>query len=272
MQQVLAASDERSSAAFSYLNKNLKGLVTQLSGQSEYFQARHPIIATLIVDDIAVRTDLLEAYKRILPVLAHDIGRNPDFGNRVFRLYRRLINHLAIYRRFAEKIEFARSIYESMKHFVSGDCHFWLQYGSLELEYGELSYASNYIAQAESISPTDNFVLTAKGHLRYREAREADSYHTAERLLEEARELIIDQIGRRPEYTPHPFHIFGSQELAFARQWIQYKDDEEYKNMLKNAFDVVNSGLKIHYRSRDLKQLSDDLKRALLMLRVPVEA
>ena len=60
--------------------------------------------------------------------------------------------------------------------------------------------------------------------------------------------------------------------MAFARQWIQYKDDEEYKNMLKNAFDVVNSGLKIHYRSRDLKQLSDDLKRALLMLRVPVEA
>jgi len=269
IQQILAASDERSSATFSYLNKNLRGLITQFSGHSDYFEARHPIIATLIVDDIAVRPDLLEAYEQLLPVLAHDIGRNTDFGNRIFRLYRRLINHLAIYKRFAQKIEFARSIYESVKHYVSGDCHFWLQYGSLELEYGELSYASNYLAQAESIEPTDDFVLTAKGHLRYRQAREAESYQTAERLLEEARDLITNQIATRPEYSPHSFHIFGSQELAFARQWIKDRDDEEYKNTLMNALAVVKDGLKIHYRSIDLKQLRDDLQRELLLLAVP---
>ena len=270
LQQILAASDDRSSAALSYLEKNLKGLIIQFSGHRDYIiETRHPSIATFIVDDIATRIHLMEAYQRLLPVFAHDISRKVGYGNKIYRLYRRLINHLAIYRRFAEKIEFARSIYESVKHFVSEDCHFWLQYGSLELEYGELSDAANYLAQAESIDPTDDFVLTAKGHLRYRQAKEAESYQTAERFLEEAKEVITDQIWRRPEYSPHPFHIFGSQELAFAHKWIYENDQEEYKNILKNALVVVEVGLKIHYRNNDLKRLEDDLKRELMMLAVP---
>jgi hypothetical protein len=268
MQQILACSDYESTTVYEYMVKNLKGIVQQSERKDDYRETRHPILAELAVNEMAERVDLKDAYIRLLPVLAHDTSSTPQLGNRIFRLYTRLINHFEIYRRFLENIDYGRAIYESVKIFVNNDYHFWLQYGSLELEFGELRYAANYISQAEGLKPNDNFILTAKGHLRYRQAKEADNYTIAERLREEGRELILDQINRRPDYSPHPFHIFGSQELAYANKWVRDRDVEEYRDIVKNAYYIVRSGLKIHYRNTDLKQLQSDLKKELLLLRV----
>jgi len=269
IRQVLAASTDRPPAVLGYIQRNLRGLIVSESERDDVWETRHPVIAELIVEQLADRSDLRQAYIRLLPVLAHDMPRSPKYGNRIFRLYRRLINHYEIYRRFSNEIGHARSIYESVKHYVNEDHHFWLQYGSLELEYGDLSVAANYIAQAESLRPYDRFVLTAKGHLRYRQAREADDFRIAQQLIDEGRELVLDQINWSPEFSPHPFHIYGSQEMAYVHKWSIELSRDEIKDILENALNVVETGVGTHRRSRDLKQLRDDLKREILSLAIP---
>jgi hypothetical protein len=268
-QQIIATSFERYSATLSYLERNLKGLVVEPYEGAGTYECRHPLIAEYIIHDIADRTHLKEAYISVLSVLSHDMGKNPDFGNKIFRLYRRLINHLSIYNHFHNDITHARDIYESVRKNVGDDFHFWLQYGSLELSFGELDYAANYLAQAESLKPYDNFIQTAKGHLLYRQSIKANSLQTAIDLREDAKYYILDQINSRPNYSAHPFHIFGVQEMGFAKKWYFEDDPDECKNILVNALCVVQSGLKLHFKSPELIQLEEDLKRSLYSLAVP---
>ena len=227
------------------------------------------MIAEFIIYEIADREHLKDAYICILSVLAHDMGKNPDYGNRIFRLYRRLINHLSIFNHFQKRIDHARDIYESVRTYIGNDFHFWLQYGSLELSFGELDYAANYLAQADSLRPYDNFILTAKGHLCYRQSLVADNLHTAIELREDGKDYIVDQINIRPDFSAHPFHIFGNQEMKFALKWYYEEDPEECKNILQNALDVVKSGLNRHPRNSELIQLEDEIQRALLSMAIP---
>jgi len=98
----------------------------------------------------APRVELSTAYKRVLSVLAHDMDPKAKRGEarRWFRLYKRLINHDAIYHLFERNVEEARAIFDSLAALLSNDSHFWLQYGILELQYGELNFASTYISTA----------------------------------------------------------------------------------------------------------------------------
>jgi hypothetical protein len=268
-QQILATAIDRYSAILTYLDKNLKGLISQPYESSDIYECRHPVIAEFIINDIAERSHLKDAYICILSVLAHDMGNNPDFGNRIFRLYRRLINHLSIFHHFQKDINHARDIYESVRNYIGNDFHFWLQYGSLELSFGELDYAANYLAQAESLRPYDDFILTAKGHLCYRQSLVADSLHSASQRRQDGRDYIIDQINSRPDFSAHPFHIFGNQEMKYALKWYFEDDPDECKNILQNATDVVKSGLKLHPRNSELIQLEEDIKRAFLSMAIP---
>ncbi len=267
-QQIIATSIARHSEILTFLDKNLKGLVEQPYDGANYYQCRHPIIADFIIYDIAERSHLKEAYISILSVLAHDMGSNPELGNKIFRLYKRLLNHLSIFDNFQKNIDHARDIYESVRKYIGDDFHFWLQYGSLELSFGELDYAANYLAQAESLRPNDMFILTAKGHLHYRQSLVANNIYTALELRQDGKDYIVDQINRRPDFSPHPFHIFGVQEMRFAQKWYLEDDPGECKNIFNNALDVVKTGLNRHRRSPELIQLEDDLKKALLSLAI----
>ena len=268
-QQIVATAIDRYSAILTYLDRNLKGPISQPYEGSNIYECRHPVIAEFIINDIAERSHLKDAYICILSVLAHDMGNNPDFGNRIYRLYRRLINHLSIFHHFQKNIKHARDIYESVRNYIGDDFHFWLQYGSLELSFGELDYAANYLAQAESLRPYDKFILTAIGHLYYRQSLVADSLHSASRLRQDGKDYILDQINSRPDFSAHPFHIFGSQEMRYAQKWYAKDDFDECKNILQNASEVVKSGLRLHRRNPELIQLEDDIKRALLSLAIP---
>ena len=268
-QQIVATAIDRYSAILTYLDRNLKGLISQPYDNMEYYECRHPIIAEFIVNDIADRTHLRDSYICLLSVIAHDMGKNPDFGNRTFRLFRRLINHRLIYTHFQKDINLARGIYESVRSNIANDFHFWLQYGSLELSFGELDYAANYLAQAESIKPYDSFIMTAKGHLYYKQSLVANNLRTAEQLKEDGKDYILDQINSRPDFSAHPFHIFGSQELAFANKWLIESDFDLSKSIIETALSVVRNGMKYHKRNSELIQLEDDLKRALLSLAIP---
>ena len=64
----------------------------------------------------------------------------------MFNHYKRLINHKEIYSRFGRDIGDAREIFSSLEAVAGSDPHFWLQFASLELEYGmDLARAELYL-------------------------------------------------------------------------------------------------------------------------------
>jgi Tfp pilus assembly protein PilF len=89
----------------------------------------------------------------------------------------------------------ARAIYDTLAPFLKRDYHYLLQYGSLELEYGELDSAANYIEQAVAYAPNDHLVVNTHGYLLYKQARHASMRETAERLREQARVILFKQVG-----------------------------------------------------------------------------
>src|SRR5262249_33659672 len=157
------------------LQDDLRDVVVPYGSKGEYFGARHPLIADWLINEGVSREDLRRAYVALLSVLAKEMPTQRRRSSPSFRLFWRLINHAELYGRFHKSIDNARAIYRAIEDAFSEDPHLWLQYGSLELEYGELELASLYLNQAQSLAPADNFINTALGHLDMRKAIEAPS-------------------------------------------------------------------------------------------------
>ena len=73
----------------------------------------------------------------------------------------------------------------------------------------------------------------------------------------------IEQRGRADSY---PFHVYGSQGLAWANRAPLNTDQRAA--LLQTLRRVVEEGITLHGGRRDLKQLADDMEAAYLSLAV----
>src|SRR2546425_3587540 len=106
----------------------LKGIVVAVQSETDAYQVRHPVIAEMVVDSLAPREMLKQAYIGYLRSIAHQIPQGARRSSRSWQLFWRLLNHRNLYHQFAENVEQAREVYESVKKWFSGNGHFWLQY------------------------------------------------------------------------------------------------------------------------------------------------
>ncbi len=219
-EQLLAATALPPAQLLSALNRELREVLVPFTGLENRIVARHQVIAETVVKE-APKPELATAYKRILSVLAHDMDPRARRGEarKWFRLYKRLINHLEIYHQFERNIEEARTIYDSLTRLLAQDSQFWFQYGSLELEYGELDLASSYIATAESLDPDDWFIQNAKGHLLLALGRSAGTLAEAVRLRQEGQELLTILIREHGQESEYPWHTLISHLLDWLEVW-----------------------------------------------------
>lgn len=262
-QQFVACASVPSGDALDILHRNLRNIVLRSGSRDEHLVARHRYIAEEVVENSASRSLLGDAYVRLLKVLAKSIAKHGR-NHRDFRLYLEVVNHRSIYRHFSEKVKEARDIYEEIADFFSDDYHFWLQYGTLELMYGNLKFASNYIAQAESIAPYDNYVRTAKGHLLMKRAVHSDDEQKAVTLRNEGEEILDEQIRSEEDDRPHPYHIKISQTLAWIHEWVYEKD--RHREALEDLYEEAERAREEHPRSADIRQLYEDVQREYMML------
>src|SRR6185295_5597215 len=162
--------------ALHILLRNLRDIVIPTGPNSDLLLLRHRLIAEVVVDQLAPRGRLREAYIRLLTTLSPEIS-GYRWRSRNHRLYRAIVSHKTIYRRFKMDIEEARSIYSAVAQLYGDEAHFWLQFGSLELEGegGDLSFAENYLRSAQSLSHNDTYIQNAMGHLLMRKAIEASN-------------------------------------------------------------------------------------------------
>ena len=209
---------------------------------------------------------LKEAYIRLLSVLATSvIGKH--WRTRGFSFYRAIVNHLTIYKRFEENIEQARLIYDALTRQFKRDAQFWLQYGSLELEDGNLAHAENYLNQAESLDTNNSYIQNAKGHLLLKKGTEVATKTEAVSLQDAGSKILLENMAQDHLNGPYTYHIYCSQRYKWMHVWVS--DLEEKIAELNHLREVLEKSIRTFPRSHKLKDLNEIVEREYLSLAVP---
>src|SRR5262249_53870423 len=127
--ELIGCSSGPLNEALERIDRDLAGILIPIDESRGQYVLRHRVIAEHVLDNSAPRALLRDAYERLIVVLALDLGHAPSRTSRTFRLYRSLINHRPMFRRFGHVSEEARAVYDSIRNIVSHDYHYWLQYG-----------------------------------------------------------------------------------------------------------------------------------------------
>jgi hypothetical protein len=261
--QLLATSDLPPARLFSGLARDLRLVLVPIPGSVNRLAARHQLVAEVVVER-APKHELAIAYSRVLSVLAHDMdpeGKSVA-GRRWFRLYKRLINHSTIYKRFSNNITEARAVYEGVGKELSTSSHYWLQFGSLELQFGETEFAGPYLATAESLDPGDWWIQNAKGHLLLLQGKLAKSEEEAARLRADGQSLLLTLIERYGDVSAYPYHTLVSHDLDWIEVWIL--NPEKRREAIESLRELIAEGCEAHPHHSWLRDLKDRVDRAYL--------
>jgi DNA replication protein DnaC len=263
-------SSKPPSEALDILNRALNGLVLRIGIKEDKLLVRHRTIADYLIESCATPEMLKQAYIRVLTSLASEINAVTR-GSRKFILYREIINHYMIYRRFSKDIGKAREVYESLIDYFGDDYQFWLQYGSLELEGfgGSIEIATNYLNQALSLRPTSTHVKSAIGQLNYKKALSAAGKPEAIRLKEEADAILIRLIKDKYNSDPYTYHIYGTGCYNWIVHWIE--DKEAVKDALNDLQKIIKEACELYPNNQKLKDLKDVIFKAILLTAVNTE-
>ena len=260
--QLLALSQKPPAEMLAALDREFHQLL--IPGPHDRWAARHPVIATTVLN-LAPRGPLAESYKILLTVLANDMDRRARAGpaRRWFRLYKKIVNHRQIFERFAQDLDEARGIFDALAKKLSDDAHYWLQYGSLELEYGEVAYARHYIVSAEGIAPNDRMIRNAKGHLLMLDGKVAGTREEAVRLRTEGRTLLQELIEEWGEQSPYPWHTLLFHDLDWLEVW-EADDVGTLRKELDTLRKVAGEAVEGHPHSDHLALVKERVERAYL--------
>ena len=251
--------------SLNFLANTLAGTLISIGDNDDRFMIRHRILADFMIKHCADISILKEAYIRVLSVLAPELV-NSNTYNRKFNLYKSLINHKILYYRFRENIELAREVYDSLVPYFEYDAHFWLQYGSLEIEGkgGDLNLAENYINSAESLAPNSDYIQNAKCNLFYKLSTAQDSLTVALEYKNRADELSNDLINRIGDEEPYIYHIHCRGRYYFIQKWVNNRNEKiEKLNELRKIITIAGSK---HPRDKKLDQASQAINRAYMNL------
>lgn len=266
--ELIASSPYGLADTVDILEKALKGIVVEIQSDPEAYQVRHPVIAEMVIDALAPREMLKQAYIGYLRTIAHQIPHDARRSSRSWQLFWRLLNHRNLYYQFAGNVDPAREIYESVKKWFSGNGHFWLQYGALEVEYGNLDAAENWVRQAKVLLGEHHYpVMATYAHLLLKKATRTSDHEEANRLREEGEQILLSQIAAIGRRDPYPFHILGTQLL----QWFRWRveDRQERKRGYERLKALLEDGVRIHPGRRELRELLAEVTRDYLMMAVP---
>ncbi len=264
-EEFLGCSQVLPAEALHILERNLRDIVIFSGVDGGMLMLRHRRIAECAIGVFAPRHLLREAYVRLLSVLASGVIGS-HWRTRNFSFYRDIVNHLTIYKRFEEDIEQARSIYDALAGRFKSDAQFWLQYGSLELEGGNLAYAENYLNQAESLDNQNSYIQNAKGHLLLRKGVEAATKAEAVSLRDAGSEILLEIMSQDHLSDPYTYHIYCSQRHKWLHTWVS--DIDVQKAELEHLRDILEKGVRAFPRSRQLNELNEIVEREYLSLAV----
>ena len=264
LDEVLTAAGSIDNETINELERLVRrGLITRRDRFVEY-RTRHRVISEQVVNSQAFRLEVRTIIEGLFVALASTLKPVQPNNSRLWRRYIRLINHEFILLFLGP--DDGREAYATIENFMNWDYHFWLQRGSLEVQEGDLDRATNYLGQAKSMAPADRLVETEWAYLLMKKAAQRPTHTDSKAWFAEGFETIVSLVTDRHASSPHPYHILGSQTIAWVRS--ARPSPMEARTLLGNARDIVNLGLAKNLKSRELKKLRDDLQKEWLMTAV----
>lgn len=263
-QDLIGFSKAGHNQALNYLETVLNGTILWLNAGNK-FMLRHRVLADHIIKHCVPLGMLKEAYIRVLSILAPELKRSSG-SSKKFILYKSLINHQILYRRFKSSIEQAREVFDSITEYFNDDANFWLQYGSLEVEGkgGDLKLAENYLKQAESLNPDSYYIMSAKCNLYYKLSCNQESYEQAISIKEEADTMAQRLILSTGKVETHIYNIYCIGRYRFILRWVH--DRLKKRNDLRDLKKTIETAIKLHPRDRRLDTIYNAINRAFLNL------
>ena len=246
------------------LKRNLRNIVITVGGKENLLLFRHRAIADYIINNCMNPDQLKSTYLKILTTLASEININ-NWKSRKFSLYREIINHLKVYKRFRYNIENARELYESLIPYFRNDFHLWIQYGSLEMEGkgGNLDLAENYILQAQSLRPSNNYVKNALANLYFKKSKYSKVHEVSIDYRNKANEIITPIIEDIKIENPYTYHIYCKGNYDYITKHI--KDKIKIQEELTEVKQVLEHGISLNPQNRKLGNLLEILNKAILL-------
>jgi hypothetical protein len=192
---------------------------------------------------------------------ANRINPTSPRTNRSWRRLIRFLNHEFILQLVSP--DDGRRVYEKLEPILNWDHHYWLQRGGLEVQEGNLDLATNFLGQSRSLAPGNNFVETEWAYLLMKKASRFPANANSHEWLREGYDILLNQIEIRGNVDPYPYHILGSQTLAWVR--AASLPTLEKREILRGALEAVKLGRDRHHTSKELSDLARDLETEWLM-------
>ncbi|MBZ5650807.1 MAG: hypothetical protein LAO18_10020 [Acidobacteriia bacterium] len=263
--EILIATGNKSNTALNSIDQLISRHVITLRPDGQIW-ARHRVIAEIIRDELAERGQLTLPISGLALLAASQVSASLSRSARPWRLLRIFINHDFLSRHGGP--DFARNLYGTLEDPLAWDYHFWLQRGSLEVEFGDLKLAEHYLNTSRALAPDDPYIDNEYAYLLFRKAIDNPTAGEAEGLVKEATqslEYLMSKIA-----TPYPYHVLGNQGLAWARRGIQSPDERgKYLRTLQRR---LEEGCAKYPKEVELRQLLDGIKREYLSIAVPQRA
>lgn len=261
--EILIAAGDISNTGLYALDRLLaRRLLSNPGGDN--IRVRHRRLAEVVVNELSRRGQMLEPYRG----LAHMMAMRTTPGKRKSRnakLLTALIGHGRIGKTF--RVDDARAIYDSLEEALSSSYHYWLQRGAFEVQHGNIRHAGNFLQQAKAGGEHDYRVETEWAYYLLKSAYLDPDAVDARDKVEQAKQILLDQIDRRGTRDVHVWHVFGSQILVWTRK-ASLSPDERAEE-LEFARNQMDKGRQAHPHARKLRQLYEEIERDWLMTRVP---
>lgn len=221
------------------------------------FRSRHSLIAETLMKELVGKHELEAPYRNLAFSVTHLLGPDSRTSSRG-RFVKKLIGYRELNR--VLDLDGARAVYEMLEEHMHWDYHYWLQRGSLEVSEGDVQRAEQYLSYAKGMNPNDNLVITEYAYMLMRravsEARTAD----AATLLEEGAQMLRGQIANRGEKDYHPYHVLGSQAIAWITR-CAWSRDEKIRFLSVVSRDM-SDGARRH--PKQLEQVARDVQTRLI--------
>jgi energy-coupling factor transporter ATP-binding protein EcfA2 len=263
--EVLIASGDTSNEALARVNSLIAQRLVVVTEGSQ-LRVRHRVVADQALDYYRKHGQLGEALRGLLFSVATKVHPDLPRRSREWQLLIRLLNH-DLLKRLTDDAAIVRQAYEEVENLLSWDYHYWLQRGSFEVEAGDVRLAQNFLEQARSLARDDPFVQTAWSYMMLKRAYQDPANPAAPEWAEAAFGELEDAISQRGQVDSYPYHVMGSQGLAWARRSVM--SDGDKIRLLEGLRGAVREARRLHPAQRDLAQLERDLDREYMLMSLP---
>lgn len=265
-EEIVIATGDLSNATLNVIDKLIRRHLIVISRDKATFYARHRVIATILMDALHTRGSVKDFLYGLILASATKCGPGMSRSSKSCRMLRVFLNHELLFR--MRDSEQARNLYGSVEQLLNWNSHFWLQRRSLEVEEGDLGLAENFLSQARSMDPENRYIDNEWAYLLFKKAIIRPGSLDSPNLVNEAMRILNELIDAEPQIDRYPYHVLGSQGLAWARRGI--REEEKRARFLQKLVTALQIGVKKFPDAKELGKLEEALRKELFSLAVPL--